>query len=219
MLVCVCVLVAVCLHCTAQFDPVFGLLASASQDGTVRVWDTRGEYPSQQRVVRSYYGCIVRLTQSEVILEHRRAVASVAAPASSAAAAHHAGSLVKVTCVDHHPRGQYLATGSDDGVVRVFQLLAPRRGAVRGGASRRTAAAASAPALASHDFALDGRMLPPLQVHSCAFVLSFAALLCCPARHRISPPHHHTPPSCMHQHAFFVWAWLHVSLDSEVLYV
>lgn len=56
-----------------QFDPVFGVLVSASDDGLCRVWDIREEFPPSEGSMfnRVSYGCRLRLHHDGCSMEHK----------------------------------------------------------------------------------------------------------------------------------------------------
>jgi WD40 repeat protein len=90
-----------------QFDPVFGLLLTGSTDGTVRVWDYSFEK----------HNCLVRQYRDSTVLAHNRS--PHLAGARDARAPFHP---VSVLCIHVDPNGGHVATGADDGVVRVFRV-------------------------------------------------------------------------------------------------
>ena len=55
-----------------QFDPVFGLLLTGSTDGTVRVWDLRGEFDSGGEYSFEKHNCLVRQYRDSTVLAHNR---------------------------------------------------------------------------------------------------------------------------------------------------
>jgi WD40 repeat protein len=89
---------------------VYGVLVTASEDGTVRVWDLKQQYERPGRSQRrSDRNCVIEVSGDHAVFEHRNSNGS--------------GAALKITAIDVCPLGGYVATGTVDGVVRVFRYL------------------------------------------------------------------------------------------------
>jgi WD40 repeat protein len=128
------------------------VLVTASEDGSVRVWDLKHQYEQSGRgFKRNDRNCVIEIGSNFAVFEHRNSNGS--------------GVPLKITAIDVCPLGAYVATGTADGVVRVFRYLSPDPAFPSGGR-----------------FVLDATQFDPLAVSRAVvwcFRLCGAPFVCC----------------------------------------